>query len=172
MKLADIKVGASYEITAQRNPERGGWPTNFEPGRVKVKKIEGRYVRCVYEKDLAGRGWRCGPPGIEVLVSSRSLIRPFEEVLEERKIEGAILADYEAQEKKRTARTHKAIAKLKKAGVEVESWKLLMSEQEEYTSVQLRIPFGLLLALADSLEGSSSLQAQASPSALEALLAV
>lgn len=104
MRAAELTIGQEYEITAQRwvSPKYR-WRAKHNPGRVKLlsEHSDGRYL-CEYlpnpyseDSSLDGEG--------QVVVSSRSLIRPWQDVVAEQEARLAQINSYQQAEQQREA---------------------------------------------------------------------
>ena len=112
MRTADLVVGEEYEITAQPNPAGpGAWPSRFESGRVKLLSVSGRVCRCEYLSNpyyfslhRTGRG--------VVEVSSRSLLRPWSEVVAEQLEVSSERAMWDEAEQDRTEEAEQLLGEM------------------------------------------------------------
>lgn len=86
MRKADLKVGEEYEITAQPWNSAGyRWRAKANPGRVKLVSLPphpGAYYTCEYLENPYSEYTRYDGEG-QVLVTARSIIRPWQEVVDE-----------------------------------------------------------------------------------------
>lgn len=86
MRKAELKVGEEYEITAQPWSSPGyRWRAKANPGRVKLISLPsspGGYYTCEYLENPYSEYPRYDGEG-QVLITARSIIRPWQEVVDE-----------------------------------------------------------------------------------------
>jgi len=143
MKACDLEIGQEYEITAQKNIS-GGWSRTFNQGRVKlISKTGSRYL-CSYLENPYEQ-WRYAAGKGNVVVSGRSLLRPWAEVAFEQEEKQAWDEMWEEAQKDREQEV--ADLDLSWTGAAVQSVNLSAELTTEEATVEIEIPLDMLRAL-------------------------
>lgn len=154
MLSRDIIVGEVYQATAQANPVRGGYPTRFESGPVKVLAASGGRFECQYLGNPYSWSVRNRPlPGTTITLSPRSLIRPWAEQVAEKEEELDLQEEHDRSIEEANSTAAELVSLMPELEIELcEAIRVDSSPDGSPRPVlELRLPLDVLVALRDKL---------------------